>query len=711
MEKHDELLKRAHAVLKTTFGYDEFRPMQQEVIASVLSGHDTLAVMPTGGGKSLCYQIPALLFGGITLVISPLISLMEDQVASLVENGVSAVFLNSSLEWGDYLDAVQRIKSGSVKLVYLSPEALAAERTQSILHDASLPVSCITIDEAHCISEWGHDFRPDYLEISNIRAQFKDAVFLALTATATAQVQEDITANLRMKAPEVFVAGFNRANIFLEVRPKRNALREVIDCLEQHSGESGIIYCFSRKQVDKLTEQLTDSGYSALNYHAGLSDEVRRNHQQQFIRDKVRIMIATVAFGMGIDKPNVRFVIHYDLPKSLEEYYQEIGRAGRDGLASHALLLYSAGDAHKIRSLRFDNRKKHQFLRIGESPCFCNESEKTQSLSDVSALPKLDVFCSRSISAAANKRSFFEEAADSANSERLLQAMLKFASARTCRRHFLLSYFGEQFVPAAANEKPESPDAEPEGIGSESESAAGQICPFPCCDVCAAPLSPLTDVTIPAQKFMSCIYRTQSRFGLSYIVDVLLGSKQKRIIENGHDKVSTWGIGRELSKEDWFALSDALIYAGLVEKTGDYNVLIITENGKRTLASRAKIELRVDLIGQSGVNQTESKNSGIDSKKNGIAHKKGEYKRGEFLRTLNEDDVALYEAIKDWRRYAAEEENVPPYVIFGDRTIEDLIFKKPRTVRELLNVFGIGEIKAEKFGSALLRLVEDAIIS
>ena len=631
MEKYDELLKRAHAVLKTTFGYDEFRPMQQEVIASVLSGRDTLAVMPTGGGKSLCYQIPALLFGGITLVVSPLISLMQDQVAFLVENGVSAVFLNSSLEWGDYLDAVQRIKSGSVKLVYLSPEALAADRTQSILHDANLPVSCITIDEAHCISEWGHDFRPDYLEISNIRAQFRDAIFLALTATATAQVQEDITAHLRMKTPEVFVAGFNRANIFLEVRPKRNALCEVIACLEQHSSESGIIYCFSRKQVDKLTEQLTDSGYSALNYHAGLSDEVRRNHQQQFIRDKVRIMVATVAFGMGIDKPNVRFVIHYDLPKSLEEYYQEIGRAGRDGLASHALLLYSAGDAHKIRS-------------------------------------------------------FFEEAADSANSERLLQAMLMFASARTCRRHFLLSYFGERFVPAELD---------------------GQIAAFPCCDVCSAPPSPLTDVTIPAQKFMSCIYRTQSRFGLSYIVDVLLGSKQKRIIENGHDKVSTWGIGRELSKEDWFALSDALIYAGLVEKTGDYNVLIITENGKRTLASRAKVELPVELIGQSGVNHAESKKTGIDSKKNDAAHKKSEYKRGEFLRNLSAEDAGLYEAIKDWRRHAAEEENVPPYVIFGDRTIEDLIFKKPRTVRELLNVFGIGEIKAEKFGSALLRLVEN----
>lgn len=651
MEKNDELLMRAHAVLKTRFGYNEFRPMQKEVIASVLSGRDTLAVMPTGGGKSLCYQIPALLFSGITLVVSPLISLMQDQVASLVGNGVSALFLNSSLEWDEYLDAVQRIKSGSVKLVYLSPEALAAERTQSILHDASVPVSCITVDEAHCISEWGHDFRPGYLEISNVRAQFSGAVCLALTATATAQVRADITVNLRMQAPEVFIAGFNRPNIFLEVRPKKNALREVIACIEKHSGESGIIYCFSRNQVDTLTEKLKDSGYSVLNYHAGLSDEERKDHQQQFIRDKIRIMVATVAFGMGIDKPNVRFVIHYDLPKSLEEYYQEIGRAGRDGLASHALLLYSAGDARKIRS-------------------------------------------------------FFSDAADSANSERLLQAMLKFASARTCRRHFLLSYFGERFVPAAADGKAEHADGQMGTAGQED--SYGQISKFPCCDVCSSPLSPMQDVTIPAQKFMSCIYRTQSRFGLLYIVDVLLGSKQKRILENGHDKLSTWGIGKEFSKEDWFTLSDALIHAGLIEKTGDYHVLTITENGKQVLASRAKIELPVELIGGRALKHDEAKKHAVGSKQNNTAHNKGEYKRGEIVRSLNEEDAALYESIKEWRRHAAEAENVPPYVIFGDRTLEDLILKKPRTARELLNVFGIGEIKAEKFGSALLRLVEDA---
>ena len=617
MEKTKEPLEKAAAILKNVFGYSEFRPMQQEIIASVLSGRDTLAVMPTGGGKSLCYQIPALLFSGITVVISPLISLMQDQVSSLVENGVNALFLNSTLEWEDYIHAVRRIKSGEVKLVYLSPEALAAQRTQDILHDCSVPVSCITVDEAHCVSEWGHDFRPDYMEISSVRRQFKGAVCLALTATATSHVREDIAANLHMNEPQVFIAGFNRANIFLEVRAKRDALGEVKECLEKHKDESGIIYCFSRKQVDKLTEQLSASGYSVLNYHAGLSDDERKEHQTQFIRDRVRIMVATLAFGMGIDKPNVRFVIHYDLPKSLEEYYQEIGRAGRDGLASHALLLYNAADAHKIRY-------------------------------------------------------FFEESSDSGNSERLLQAMLGYASARTCRRHFLLSYFGERYIPA--------------GLETAADSYSS---PFPCCDICNSSGTPLEDVTVLAQKFMSCIYRTQSRYGAAYIIDVLLGSKQKRILENRHHEISTWGIG----KDDWFTLADSLLIAGFIEKYGEYNVLKVTSAGKQALAARAKIELRIELSKQRVLNQ-------VQPKKSFVVHKKGE-----FLRSLSESDTDLYKAIKEWRQRTAEEENVPPYIIFGDKTIEELVLKKPRTERELLGVFGIGEVKAEKFGSALLRLL------
>ncbi|MGP1459891.1 MAG: RecQ family ATP-dependent DNA helicase [Treponema sp.] len=641
MEKMKEPLEKAAAVLKNVFGYSEFRPMQKEIIASVLSGRDTLAVMPTGGGKSLCYQIPALLFVGITIVISPLISLMQDQVSSLLENGVNALFLNSALDWDDYIDAVRRIKSGEAKLVYLSPEALATQRVQDILHECSVPVRCITVDEAHCVSEWGHDFRPDYMEISSVRRQFKGVVCLALTATATSHVREDIASNLRMNEPEIFIAGFNRANIFLEVRQKRDALFEVKECLEKHKGESGIIYCFSRKQVDKLTEQLRGLGYSVMNYHAGLSDAERAEHQTQFIRDKARIMVATLAFGMGIDKPNVRFVIHYDLPKSLEEYYQEIGRAGRDGLASHALLLYNASDAHKIRY-------------------------------------------------------FFEESSDSGNSERLLQAMLGYASARTCRRHFLLSYFGERYIPSSLAAKGGVSPVDKDEDGLTGNTAPSNQPDFPCCDICNSSGIPLEDVTVPAQKFMSCIYRTKSRYGAAYVIDVLLGSKQKRILENRHHEISTWGIGKELSKDDWFTLSDSLLIAGFIEKYGDYNVLKVTAAGKQALAARAKIELPVELSKQRVLNQ-------VQMKKSFVVHKKGE-----FLRSLGEADTALYEAIKEWRQRTAEEENVPPYIIFGDKTIEELVLKKPHTERELLGVFGIGEVKAEKFGPALLRMLEDS---
>ena len=336
-------------VLKAVFGYDSFRPFQKEIIASVLTGKDTLAVMPTGGGKSLCYQIPALLFGGITLVVSPLISLMQDQVASLVENGVSAVFLNSSLEWGDYLDAVQRIKSGSVKLVYLSPEALAADRTQSILHDASLPVSCITIDEAHCISEWGHDFRPEYRRIRPIINEIGKHPLIALTATATPKVQHDIQKNLGMLDATVFKSSFNRSNLYYEVRPKgKDVDREIIKYIKSNEGKSGIVYCLSRKRVEEFTDILCANGIKALPYHAGMDSQARSRNQDAFLMEEADVIVATIAFGMGIDKPDVRYVIHYDIPKSLEGYYQETGRAGRDGGEGRCLAFYAYKDLQKL---------------------------------------------------------------------------------------------------------------------------------------------------------------------------------------------------------------------------------------------------------------------------------------------------------------------------------------------------------------------------
>lgn len=613
----DNITKCAQEILKDIFGYDSFRPLQLEIIKNLLAGKDTLAIMPTGGGKSLCYQIPALIFKGITIVVSPLISLMQDQVSSLKENGVPAEFLNSSLEFSEYLETVKKIKDGEIKIVYVSPEGLASDKMMGIFHECSMPINCITIDEAHCVSEWGHDFRPDYLSISNVRKHFPNAVCLALTATATASVQQDIIKNLQLYRPTVFTASFNRKNIFLEVKPKKNALSQVIECIEKHKDESGIIYCFSRKSVDELTMKLRNEGYSVLNYHAGLSDIQRTKNQNLFIKDKVRIIVATVAFGMGINKPNVRFVIHYDMAKSLEEYYQEIGRAGRDGLESHALLLYSPGDIHKIRF-------------------------------------------------------FFNEAADPEKSERLLQGMINYAKARTCRRRALLSYFGENF--------------------SGADTSADE-----CCDICAAGPVNLTDVTIPSQKLMSCIFRLKQHYGAAYVIDVLLGSKQKRIMENHHNELSTWGIGKELEKSDWFELTDLLIETGYILKVGEYNVLAVSKMGALALTNRTQIKLPVQLNFKNIINAPKQKPSFVLHKKN------------EFLKNLSEKDTELYNAIKQWRNSTAEKENIAPYMIFGDKTIEELVEKKPASEKELLSVFGIGTVKAEKIGAPVLRIIGNHI--
>lgn len=613
----DNITKCAQEILKDIFGYDSFRPLQLEIIKNLLAGKDTLAIMPTGGGKSLCYQIPALIFKGITIVVSPLISLMQDQVSSLKENGVPAEFLNSSLEFSEYLETVKKLKDGEIKIVYVSPEGLASDKMMGIFHECSMPINCITIDEAHCVSEWGHDFRPDYLSISNVRKHFPNAVCLALTATATASVQQDIIKNLQLYRPTVFTASFNRKNIFLEVKPKKNALSQVIECIEKHKDESGIIYCFSRKSVDELTMKLRNEGYSVLNYHAGLSDIQRTKNQNLFIKDKVRIIVATVAFGMGINKPNVRFVIHYDMAKSLEEYYQEIGRAGRDGLESHALLLYSPGDIHKIRF-------------------------------------------------------FFNEAADPEKSERLLQGMINYAKARTCRRRALLSYFGENFS----------------GADTSSDE---------CCDICAAGPVNLTDVTIPSQKLMSCIFRLKQHYGAAYVIDVLLGSKQKRIMENHHNELSTWGIGKELEKSDWFELTDLLIETGYILKVGEYNVLAVSKMGALALTNRTQIKLPVQLNFKNIINAPKQKPSFVLHKKN------------EFLKNLSEKDTELYNAIKQWRNSTAEKENIAPYMIFGDKTIEELVEKKPASEKELLSVFGIGTVKAEKIGAPVLRIIGNHI--
>ena len=570
----------------------------------------------------MTYQIPALIFDGLTVVVSPLIALMHDQVSSLASNGIEAVFLNSSLEWEEYKSCVARVLSGKVKIVYVSPEGLATQKIQTLLHNENLHIKCFTIDEAHCISEWGHDFRPDYLAIASVRRQFPQAVCLALTATATKHVRDDIVNNLQMKNPDILLASFNRPNIFLEVRPKRDSYVQIVSFLKEHLEDSGIIYCFSRKQVDQLADLLSNDGFSVLPYHAGLDDSTREKNQTAFIRDKVQIMVATVAFGMGIDKPNVRFVIHYDLPKSLEQYYQEIGRAGRDGLPSTALLLYSSSDIHKIRY-------------------------------------------------------FFADSADVEKSEKLLQSMVDYASARHCRRQKLLAYFGEFYTP-------------------ESSSVENKCC----CDICSTGQIQETDVTIPVQKFLSCIYRLNQRFGTLYVIDVLLGSRQKRIMDNGHNMLSTWGIGTELSREDWFELASILTERNYIEKSMEYSILSVTAKGRELLATREKVFLPVVFTGR-GAKKSEA--SAKKSKPEFALHKKGS--AFEAISDTDAEGLRICNALKEWRKKTADKSNVPPYVIFGDKTLVEIALKKPQTSAELLEIYGLGDAKVRKFSSAILKII------
>lgn len=627
---------KCDVVLKEVFGYEDFRPLQKEIISNVLQKKDTLAIMPTGGGKSLCYQIPALIFNGLTVVVSPLISLMQDQVSSLNAAGVNAVFLNSTVQWEQYVESMNSIRRGETKILYVSPEGLCSRLIQDLLHDQRVVLKCITIDEAHCVSEWGHDFRPEFLEIAGIRRQFPGAVCLALTATATEHVRKDIIQNLGLKEPDVLISSFDRPNIFLNVKPKSDAFSQVEDCIRRHWDESGIIYCFSRKQVDSLAQRLSESGYSVLNYHAGLSDGERRENQNKFIRDEVQIMVATLAFGMGIDKPNVRFVIHYDLPKSLEQYYQEIGRAGRDGLKSEALLLFSRGDCNKIRH-------------------------------------------------------FFTDAADPEKSEKLLQAMVGYASKSQCRRKTLLSYFGEDF--SCKND------------GLE------------CCDFCKNPPA-LQDLTVQCQKFMSCIIRTNSRYGAGYVTDVLLGSKAKRIVENGHDKISTWGIGKELSKDQWMTVADVLVGQKFLVRTEEFNVVMMTKKGLDALKNRDEFLLPVDFSSDADFAPAENADENRRSA-GGLLFPKPE-KRAKYKKSAPRSESyaaqadfapetrELVEKLKAWRRQKAAQMKVPPYIVFGDKTLYDIASKKPGTKTQLLSCHGIGNQKAEYFGDEILIVLNSA---
>ena len=587
------------SILKETFGYDIFRPLQSEIIDNVLARRDTLAIMPTGGGKSLCYQIPSLLFDGLTVVVSPLISLMKDQVEQLRAFGVPCLFLNSSLAPQEYQQNMEYVRRGEVKLLYVAPETLLTPRILSLLD--SVPVDCLTIDEAHCISEWGHDFRPEYRQLVAVRQRYPKAVCLALTATATARVRQDIRSTLKFTTTNEFIASFNRENLYIEVVRKSDPYLQTVEMLERYREQSGIIYCFSRKQVDELAANLATKGYSVRPYHAGLEDSERRRNQEAFIRDDVQIIVATIAFGMGINKPNVRFVIHFDLPKSIESYYQEVGRAGRDGLPAHCLLLYSYADVAKI----------NYFIDQKEG------SEKRVAMQH-------------------------------------LEAMVRYAEDEiSCRRKPLLNYFGESYT---------------EGNCSN-------------CDNCTSAPTPLTDITIYAQKFLSCVKRADEKFGAGHIADILLGSKNEKILRWEHEKLSTYGIGTDLTKKQWVHIARQLLTMGFLKQEGEYHTLSLTARALEALRKRESIF---------GIVQEAERVKKVGKKKEEIEY-----------------NSALFALLRQKRKEMADAAGVPPYVIFSDKTLVEMAAYYPQSISSLLKISGVGQVKLRQYGETFLEMIQD----
>ncbi len=594
------MTEQAQSILKSVFGYDEFRPLQAEIIGNILAKKDVSVVMPTGGGKSLCYQIPALVFEGLTIVISPLISLMKDQVEQLLQLGVSATVLNSSLSAVDYRRNVELVKNKAAKLLYLAPEALLKSNMLDLL--SSVKVECLAIDEAHCISQWGHDFRPEYRQLIKARANFPKAACVALTATATPRVREDIKSSLQMDGGREFVASFNRENLFIQIVPKDNPLKQTLQFIQEFENQSGIIYCHSRKQVEKLYEVLSDNGFSVKPYHAGLADIERNRNQEAFIRDDVQIIVATIAFGMGIDKPNVRFVVHFDLPKNIESYYQEIGRAGRDGLKSHCLLLFSYADVQKIKY--FIDQKDPAEKRVANIH---------------------------------------------------LSALLRFAEAEVCRRTPLLNYFGEDYNTLKCN----------------------------MCDNCLAEEKEKVDLTISAQKFLSCVKRTGERFGSGHIIDVLRGSKARKVLQFGHQKLSTYGIGEDYARKQWQQLFRQFLHQGLMAQDMEFGGLQLTDKGWDVLKGN------MEVWGQ-------------------LAQERTVDRLVEESRRADDLDVnqQLFEILRRERKELADASGVPPYVIFSDKTLVEMATYFPQSRENLLDIHGVGAVKCEKFGATFLNIID-----
>jgi len=594
----DELLQR-------TFGYGSFRPLQREIIDASLAGRDVFALLPTGGGKSLCFQLPALVRPGLTLVVSPLIALMKDQVDALQASGVAATFLNSTLDAETARARLRGLHRGEFKLLYAAPERLMLEGWSDNLRKWN--VNCLAIDEAHCVSEWGHDFRPEYRQLAKLREALPKTPVMALTATATGRVRADIVTHLRLREPEVFVASFNRPNLTYRVVAKDHPLQQIVEFVKKREGECGIVYCASRATTEKIAAGLARRGFAARAYHAGLDGRTRAENQEHFLRDDTRIICATIAFGMGINKPNVRWIIHHDLPKNIEGYYQETGRAGRDGLPGDCLLLFSAGDVAK----------------------------QTHFLAEISGEQEREVARAQ------------------------LRQMVHYAETAACRRVELLAYFGETFPVASCG----------------------------ACDNCLEPREDF-DGTVVAQKFLSCLYRIAqvSHFsvGMNHVIAILTGAETEKITRWGHDRLSTYGIGSELSRSQWAAVGRELMRLGYVAVAdGEFATLELSAAGRDVLRARAPIRLTKPM-------------------ETPPAKRIAVRRAGEIA-----CDEILFARLRALRKELADERRVPAYIVFGDATLRAMARRYPKNVGEMEGIPGVGERKRAEFGEVFAVEIAD----
>lgn len=597
-------MNNAQDILQSVFGFQSFRPPQDQIIDSVIAGDDAMVIMPTGGGKSLCYQIPSLVREGCGVVVSPLIALMQDQVSALKLLGVRAAFLNSTLDPSEAAEIESDLRSGTLDLLYIAPERLNQNRTIALLQSAT--ISLFAIDEAHCVSQWGHDFRADYLQLSMLAELFPEVPRIALTATADERTRGEIINRLGLEHGGHFIAGFDRPNIRYRITLKHNAKTQLLKFLkEEHPRDAGIVYCLSRKKTEEIAHWLTLQGFNALPYHAGLPTQTRAKNQARFLREEGVIVVATIAFGMGIDKPDVRFVAHLDLPKTVESYYQETGRAGRDGMPADAWMVYGLQDVIKLRQMMSTSEGSEEHKRA---------------------------------------------------EQHRLNAMLGFCEITSCRRQALLAYFDDHM-------------------------------PNPCgnCDTCLEPAD-TWDGTESARMALSTAYLTGQRFGVNHLIDVLRGSEGEKIFQFEHHTISVYGIGKALSNDQWRSVFRQLVARGLLSVDLErFGALRLEERCRPLLRGEETIELRRDLKQKTTKRQTRSP-------------------------LPNDIDITLWEALRDCRRGFAEEQNVPPYVIFHDSTLQEMCVSLPSSLERLAEISGVGERKLEKYGPAFVGVINQHLV-